>query len=262
MATNKNYKYSVLTYNIGGYERIHPILKKSENAEYIYVTDDETITSDDWKVVYIPKQIDGFQGCFNIRYNPFDYVTSDIVVKIDGSMTISGDLDRIVDGFIAGGYDCCVEAHPSRQNLYDEYVAWINQRGYSVQQAEKVCNFIQYCEGYDVKNHKGLYQYNFMIQRHNKMNLDWNRMTYALLKYLAPTDDGIDRLDQTIGSFVLNKYFNKSNVLVVDESICNGSFLTWYAHNSDRPLNVASQQTTPYLFNKEVLLWNPVSLNN
>ena len=36
-------KYSVLTYNVGGYEKIHEIKEKSPNAEYIYVTDDPTL---------------------------------------------------------------------------------------------------------------------------------------------------------------------------------------------------------------------------
>lgn len=249
MDTNK--QYSVLTYNIGGYEKIHPILKKSPNAEYIYVTDDTSIKSDDWTVVYVPKCDDGFEGCFNIRYNPFDFVHTDIVVKIDGSMTVSGDLDEIIEAFNIGNYDCCVEVHPSRCTMIEEYSAWVKIRGYDINQANKCLLFLQNGEGYDVKNHKGLYQYNFMIQRRNKMNMDWNRMTYALLKYLAPEGKSIDRLDQTIGSFVLNKYFKNSNVMVVDSKICDGSYLTWYAHNSDTKLKVGGQQCTPYLFNEE-----------
>ena len=47
-------KYSVLTFNVGGYEIIHEITKEAINQEieYIYVTDDETIKSDTWTVVY------------------------------------------------------------------------------------------------------------------------------------------------------------------------------------------------------------------
>ena len=46
-------KYSVLTFNLGGYEVIHEIPKSAINPEieYIYVTDDDSITSDTWTIV-------------------------------------------------------------------------------------------------------------------------------------------------------------------------------------------------------------------
>lgn len=34
-------KYSILTYNIGGYEVLHEVENPSENCEYVYVTDDK-----------------------------------------------------------------------------------------------------------------------------------------------------------------------------------------------------------------------------
>ena len=38
-------KYSVLTYIIGDYEKVHEIKEKSPNAEYILVTDNKELTS-------------------------------------------------------------------------------------------------------------------------------------------------------------------------------------------------------------------------
>lgn len=251
MGTDKPF-YSVLSYNVGGYEKIHPVFKKSSRAEYVYVTDDRSIVSDDWKVVYVdnPHPEDPFYLCYQIRFNPFDYVSNDIVVRIDGSMSVTGDLDEIIDAFDLGGYDCCVEAHPSRQTMIEEYSAWVQVRGYDVEQAKKCLGFLQYMEGYDCKGYRGLYQYNFMIQRRNDMNLKWNELTLALLRYLAPEGKKIDRLDQTIGSFVLNKYFNGCRVMVVLADICDGSILSWYAHNTETQMGGFVQQCVPYLFNE------------
>lgn len=248
--------YSVLTFNIGGYEVLHEIEVKSDRAEYIYVTDDRSITSSTWNVVYVnnPHPEDNFDACFNIRYNPFYYVTTDVVIKIDGSMGVAGNLDYLVDYFNKNNYDICLEMHPTRMNQFDEYVAWVRQRNYPIEQANKVLNFLHGYEGYDVKKNYGLYQYNFMIQRRNKVNFDLNMMTLSFCKYLAPEGKQIDRLDQTIGSFVINKYFNKMNVLPVSQGVAiSGKYFKWFAHNSNMQL-VAGEPAycQPYLFGQPV----------
>ena len=248
--------YSVLTFNIGGYEVLHEIEVKSDRAEYIYVTDDRSITSSTWNVVYVdnPNPEDNFDLCFKVRYNPFDYVNTDVVIKIDGSMGVSGNLDYLVDYFNKENYDICLEMHPTRMNLYDEYLAWVRQRNYPIEQANKVLSFIQGFEGYDVKKNVGLYQYNFMIQRKNKHNLDLNEMTHSLCKYLAPEGKEIDRLDQTIGSFVINKYFNKLKVLPVSQNVAlSGTYFKWYGHNSDKQMVAGENEyCQPYLFGEPI----------
>lgn len=246
--------YSVLTYNIGGYEIIHEIKEKSDRAEYIYVTDDRSITSSTWTVVYVdnPHPEDNFDLCYQIRFNPFDYVHTDTVMRIDGSMGINRNLDEIVDFFNDCNFDMAVCIHPTRANLYDEYLAWVNQRNYPVKQAEKALNFIQYMEGYDVKKDTGLYQYNFMIQRKNHKNLCLNALTLSFLKYLAAEDKEIERVDQTIGSFVINKYFSDMNILPVGQDLFDGKFFTWYAHGSNTPLVMGGNYRPPILLGNEV----------
>lgn len=248
-------KYSVLSYNISGYEIIHPIREKSENAEYIMVTDDRSLTSDDWNIVYVdnPYPEDPFRLVFEIRYNPFKYVHTDIVMKIDGSMEITGDIDRIVDRFIEGGYDCAVMAHPTRMNMYDEYMAWIRYRGYPKRQAERALTFMN-VEGYDVKKNTGLYQYNWMIQRNNKLNDSWNTMTMGILKYLAPEGKLVDRLDQTIGSYVLNKYFEYASVMCVSQRIAtSGKYFVWHPHKSLSIYRDSKDLCSPFLLGKQVI---------
>lgn len=250
------YRYSVLTWNIGGYELLHEIEEKTEGVEYVYVTDDRSITSSTWNVVYVdnPHPEDNFDLCFYIRYNPFEYVHSDIVIKIDGSMGVTGNLDKLMDIFQGNDYECAVSLHPTRSTQYDEYVAWVQQRDYPVEQANKCLSFMAAAEGYDVKEFKGLYQYNLMIQRKDKMNMDWNRMTYALIKYLAPEGKEIDRLDQTIGSFVLNKYFNGAKVLPMSQHVStSGKYFRWYGHNTNIPLSSEGVPfSQPYMFNQPI----------
>ena len=252
MVTNK--EYSILTYNIGKYEKIKEVKYKSERAEYILVTDDRSFTSNTWNVVYVDNKHpeDNFDLCYDIRFNPFKYVNTDTVIRIDGSMEVIGNTDELIDVFNEGNYDISLVMHPVRDNIFDEYVTWCKYRGYSVEQANYILNFMLKYEGYDVKGYKGLYQYNFMIQRNNKINNDLNSLTLSLLKYLAEDGKQIERLDQTVGSFVINKYFNHLKVLPVDNRIAYSKYFSWYAHNSDNKFPDPDIQTKGYLFNKEV----------
>ena len=252
MVTDK--EYSVLSYNIGGYEKPKEVKFISPKAEYVYVTDDRSFTSNTWNVVYVDNKHpeDNFDLCYDIRFNPFKYVNTDTVIRIDGSMEVIGNTDELIEVFNEGNYDISLVMHPVRTNLFDEYVTWCKYRGYSVEQANYVLNFMLKYEGYDVKEYKGLYQYNFMIQRNNKINNDLNSLTLSLLKYLAEDGKQIERLDQTVGSFVINKYFNHLKVLPVDNRIAYSKYFSWYAHNSNTKFPDPDIQTKGYLFNKEV----------
>ena len=259
---SKGYKmeYSVLTYNIGGYEIIHEIdretyEKTKDYVEYIYVTDDHSITSNTWNVVYVD-DLSGstFDKCYQIRFQPFKYVHNDIVIRIDGSMGILRPLDPIIEYFDKYGYDAGVMIHPTRNIMYDEYVAWVRTRGYNVEQANKCLQFMANNK-YDVRNYKGLYQFNFMVQRNDHFNNEWNRMTYKSLQALATEPDTCERIDQTIGSFILNNYFNEKKIMPVGQYICNGMFFHWYQHNSNNIMNCDDRNNIePFLFDKPTYL--------
>ena len=250
------HRATFLTFLFGDYEKMHEVAVKTPNCDYVLVTDNKDLKSNTWNIKYVdnPHPEDNFYMCWEVRYNPFKYVDTDIVIRIDGSMGVAGNLDYLVDYFNKNNYDICLEMHPTRMNQYDEYVAWVQQRNYPLEQANKVLSFMAMAEGYDVKKNIGLYQYNFMIQRKNKANLDLNRMTLSLCKYLAPEGKQIDRLDQTIGSFVINKYFNKLKVLPVSQGVAiSGKYFKWYAHNSNKQLYVGNfEYCQPFLFGEPI----------
>ena len=180
-------KYTIFTYNIGGYETFQEVENPSNICEYIYVTDDKSITSSTWNVIYVENEHpeDNFDICYKIRYvDMWKYVNTDVVIRIDGCVRIVGDTDILYKRFVDGGYDMCLQLHPHRNNLEDEAFAWEVIKGYPREHNRKVLTFMDGC-GYDTKNYKGLYQFNFQIQRRCKMCDDFNRMTYALIKYFS-----------------------------------------------------------------------------
>lgn len=47
-----SFKYAVLTFIIGkGYEKVHELLYKQDDVDYVLVTDDHSLQSSTWRVV-------------------------------------------------------------------------------------------------------------------------------------------------------------------------------------------------------------------
>lgn len=254
-------RYTVLTYNIAGYEILHEIPQSAmnESIDYIYVTDDHSITSSTWTVVYADDLTGStFDKCYQVRFNPFKYTDNDIVMRIDGSMAIAKDVMPLFKFFESGDYDCAMMIHPTRATMYDEYKAWVEKRGYPIEQANRSLTFMAQ-NGYDVKNYKGLFQYNFAIQRNNEINNRLNNETYKVLKMNSPESETIDRLDQTIGTFVINTHYPNLKILPVGQYICfhdsYDGYFNWCLHGSDRVMIYdCRNDITPYMRDKSVVI--------
>lgn len=245
---NVTMRYSVLTYIFNGYEHVHEVQVQDPEAEYILVTDDRELKSDTWKVV-VDEKLDGlstFDKCYQVRFNPFNYVSTDIVVRVDGSMILKDSLAPLVDKF--KDYDMCLMIHPTRNKISDEYEAWIERRHYPVKQAERCMEYMRN-HGYDF-DYRGLFQLGFVIQRNDEVTREVNKMTHFILKTLRKP---IERIDQTVFSYVVNKYFSHLKVMPVSESLTTESkYVTICYHNSDRPFPVRPDRIKPFMFDKDV----------
>ncbi len=244
-------RYTVLTYIFNGYEKVHEVVEKDPEAEYILVTDDSRLGSNTWDVVYDAslEGLSAFDKCYMVRFHPFRYAHTNIVVRVDGSMGINKPLTPIVDDFVKGHYDRCVMIHPHRNTMRPEYEVWVKTRGYPQKQADKCLSFMEHM-GYDLET-KGLYQGCFEIVRKCDINDSINDIVFDFLKYLG--DGNIERLDQTIWSFVINHMFPDLKVMPVSESlITNSELMTWYLHKSNRVIPDKKDKIEPYLFNRPI----------
>jgi hypothetical protein len=105
----EKYRYSVITCNFGGYEIMREIDKPLEDVEYIYVTDDTTITSNTWKIIY-DFSYNGYQNAFDkvvvFRSRVLEYCNSSICVRVYGSIKISGNsFDGVLNEMLRKGGD-------------------------------------------------------------------------------------------------------------------------------------------------------------
>ena len=81
-------------------------------------------------------------------------------------------------------------------------------------------------------------------------------MTMASLKWLSLPFDTFERLDQTVFTYVMNRYFSDARVLPVSEQVVRSYALTWYWHKSmNRNMNIFYDISKPdikWMFNKQV----------
>ena len=232
-------KYTVLSYNMGSYELIHPVLEKSDRARYIMVTDDPDMKDESgtWDIVYDDSLTgSSFDRTLQVRYNPWKYTDDSIVVKIDGSVGVNKSLDDLIDRFEKEPYDMSLMVHPTRNDFISEYTAWVQNRQYPSEQANYILSFINNVEGFPIQQIKGLAQLCYWIQRKNKLNESANKFIYAWCKYFSGKED-VERVDQVVASFVLQKYFGKANIMWVDQRMYQSDYFTWYPHKSNVPFN-------------------------
>jgi len=248
-------KYSVLTYIFDNYEIVQEVVEKDPEAEYILITDDPNLKSSTWNVVYNEElaKLPTFTKCYYVRFHPFEYVNTDVVVRIDGDIEIRKSLSKLVSDFNSGSYDRCLMLHPARNTFDSELNLWIRARGYDPAVRDRALNFMRR-SGYNIR-YKGMFQGCFEIVRKNELNRDINNLTYGLMQYTG--GDSIDRLDQHILSFVINHYFrDKIKILPVSENIIvNGDLMQWYKHHSKECSN-SKVRIEPIMFNKPCKTWN------
>lgn len=246
-------KYSILTYNIGGYELLHEVENASPICEYVYVTDDRSITSSTWNVVYVKNEHpeDVFDLCYKIRFNPFDYVSTDVVIRIDGTMIPCGDTDEIYETFVKGGYDIGLCIHPERCRIDTELSVWVEYRKYSQKQMDRILSYAKE-NGYDYENYLGLFQCGCMIHKKNDVNKAICEKTLSVLKELHEDGKLVERNDQVVFSYVMNKFYSNAKVLPFSDNILGGAYFRMCFHGTNRSIPTKQTTQTKWMFDTEV----------
>ena len=250
-----NYRYSVITYNFGNYEIIHEVEEKDPEAEYILITDLQATTSETWNVIFDP-ELNGltpFDKVLKVRYDWFKYCTTNICIRVDGSIAVKKSLKPLIDIFEEDNYDISLMPHPCRDNFLDEYKAWIEIRGYNPDQAQRCINSMR-GKGYDF-SYKGMFQLGLSIQRKDDINIELNNKTLSYLKKLG-TSGNMERIDQIPFSFIMNTEYSHFKVLPLSEQVIRSYYMQFYEHHSSyQNLNMFYDYTKDderYVFNKKV----------
>lgn len=227
-------KYSVLTFVFGNYENIREPKTVDPNCEYVLVTDKEMPVNTKWTVKRIPSYLDaadGFTKSFYVRYHPFEFVTTDTCVVMDGSIQINKSLWPIVHDFMISNKDACFSINCTVQNSYDEFKYWMQHRNYPAKQARKSVLFMR-ALGYQ-PSYKGTIEATFKICRNTPITTALNTIVYSSLEKLGGSNLHVERLDQTILTAILCTKFKHMSVYPVSRQIYQSSYMTWCKHHSD-----------------------------
>lgn len=241
-------RYSILMYNFNNYEFLKEPLEIDPEAEYIYVTDNKKIKSNTWKIVYDERldKLSVFEKCYYVRFHLFEYCHTDTCIYLDGSIQIKKSLKDLYEKFIKSGADIGLSINGCFNNLKDDYKFWIKNRNYPKMCADKCLRFLE-LEKYDF-NYKSYFECNIRICRNTKLNQEIDEQTYETLKFLGkPT---IERFDQPIYSYIINKYYNNMNVFCISRNTVMSSYLTWCYHNSDKPRTFKINVNKCFIFGK------------
>lgn len=249
-------RYTVLTYIFNGYEKVHEVWEKDPEADYVLVTEDPHLTSETWRVVLDPMPgRSPFAKCYEVRFHPFRYASTPIVVRVDGSIEVRRSLKPIVDEMERGKYGRCFMIHPHRNLIADEYQVWVKTRGYTETQATRCMKAMERL-GCDLQQ-RGLVQGCFEVVRDTYNNTALNDLVFGLLCLMG--SGRIERIDQTVTSAVLQRFFGGMKVLAVGEDIItDGHLMQWYIHHSDRKIPLKTDTIEPLLFGKPVTLFQPI----
>lgn len=229
---SKKYKYSILCYIINNYELIHEIEDIEDDIEYILVTDNKNLKSNTWKIIYLDDNkfntMSVFEKCYYIRFNLFDFCSSDICVYFDACITLKKSITEYVLTFM-NDYDLCLLIHPDRDNIIDELNIWEKYRGYNHEQSKNIIKFSKQIN-YDFSI-KGLIECTFRIEKNTKSNQIINQIVFYFLKYIGINND-IDRLDQCIYTIIINKFYDISKILPLNEQIIYSNYLQHCYHKT------------------------------
>lgn len=248
-------KYAVIMYNFNNYEimRDVPDCALDPDIEYLYITDDPNLKAKNWKII-LDHDLDGlspFDKCYRVRFNLFKYTSAEMVLYVDGSLQIQQNPKRYFEKFAASGKDVGIMIHPLRSTMFEEYKEWCRIRQYPQKSAFKCLSYMQK-HGYDIKNYKGLYQLTMRIVKNTSKNKKLDDRTFEVLREL--NEDGkIERIDQTIYSYLLNTEFNDISLYVFNDNSIHNEVIALNPHGLFSPCgNNHNYNKTGYIRNELV----------
>jgi hypothetical protein len=226
-------RYSIVTYNFGNYELLREPVVVSENCDYICITDRHDLKSDVWKFVH-DEEINNStlterQRAYKAKNLFLKYVTTDVAIRIDGSIGILDNCDELVEKFRNAGYDAACTTHLYWDNALTEYYVWEMCRGNSPEFTRK---YIDYCHsiGFDCTT-TGLIETMFVIQKNNEINKKINENVVSTMMEVNNFEDQVEQIWYTL-QLLLN--YDKIKILFLyHRQPVNSRYFQHYYHNSD-----------------------------
>lgn len=223
------YKYSILTVNFNDYEILKTPGFYRDDIEFVCVTNNPNLKSDVWKMIYYEEHY------YNVKLQPFNFVSSDVCFWLDCSFYLMNDpTNAFIQPFIDSDDEIAIGIHSSNHNLFEELCYWRNLRDLLDDEFDVTTKFLIE-HNYHIQ---GLVATGcWVIKKTNNINKLFND-TYSLVCRLSEKIGRMIRNEQVILSYILCTEFyrwNKIRFLSL-ENITDNNYFYICIHGTDEGL--------------------------
>lgn len=220
-------KYAVFTYIFGKNEELLREPKfLDNNIEFICVTDQISLKSDIWKIIYEPiENVKSLRDKTAItKFNPFKYTNADRIIIQDSSLECINSLKEI---FKELDYcDICLKKHPQRENLEQELPEW-KVRGLSDNQINKFKNMAKN-DGIKLSD-VPLYECCVIAIKNNKETKGLFNNLLSLMNLLGENGNMVVTQQCTF-AYLIKTFYPNLKIGKINQN----KFFTRYIHNSNK----------------------------
>ncbi len=207
--------YSIIQVVTNNYDKIYDCLDTTAEHRLLFTDISQPVNNWEQHIISASKQTP-WEDVFHYRWHPFEYVNSDYVIWVDGSIRITASLQDLINQMEAGNYEFATIRHPHRNNIWDEYMEWIRIRNYPYQKAFYWMSYMEH-NGWN-PNNPGLYQVNVCVFKNTPIVKQFCNDVWQLLH--LNNKNSAERLDQTLVTYILKRqYESKIKVLPLNEDI-------------------------------------------
>ena len=225
---------SLLTFNFNEYDthRTHFI---SNRIKYIFLSDENC------------KSINGIEDpwyrSLYVRYHPFQFVKTDCVIVVDGSMTITNGIDELASRFVEGSYDIgLLLSH--EPELIRRIGRWESSSRITKEEALYLTELIK---PFDYMNYKGTIAGAVRLYRNtdasrNYLDICWKSITSTVQPI---------RLDEVPSTIALES-MNNISVMPLSTNLIQGDAFIYNNHKSNVFRKLDYDKVNFWLMNKRV----------
>lgn len=230
----------IISFNFSDYDIVHNHLL-NDGYNYIYITDNERVYNSQWNTVTINNSASSpWENTIYVRYHPFEFTDSDIVIIFDGSMEIQAGLYNVIDKFIEDNHDICVSlSHQS--SLKRRIDNWYTTGRISIHEKDALLDYIS---KNGATNYHGCLSAAFRIYKRCDAIIEYLKRCYDIIT----GSNIIMRLDEIVSTIELSKY--EFNPLILTPDIYNGSVFKYYRHGTNNQILLSDLKGNTFFNNK------------
>lgn len=239
--------YTVLSFNFNDYDKMRQPKVVDPDAHYVFVTDREPrepsdiekILSDGnpasrWTVKVDPRlsNTNPIYASYYVRYHPFEFADTDIVVVVDASVQINDSLAPIVEEFVKSGADYSPMLTSYRDD--GKKMSFFRDRLRRVSQ-EEVTQMEEYISSKGQSDWKGSIGCAFAIFRKTPVTSRFLSAVWDRLIDLGHS--GIpNRMDEVILHKELYAFSREIRLFITSIQIIQSTYMTYCKHNSNEQI--------------------------